>query len=513
MRLFRRALIVAHRYLGLAAGVVVAMWFATGIVMMYAGGMPRLAPEVRLDRLPDIDFARVRVTPHEAAKRAQISGTPNRTVLLSVMDRPAYRFSGRRAATIFADTGELLTPMSLAQSRAVASRFMGVPEERLRHVATIGSPDQWTLGQDSQMPQHKFRVDADAQEEIYVSPRIGEVTMITTRRSRMLAWMGTIPHWLYFAPLRTNRPLWFRTVVWTATLCCVLAVFGLILAVLQFRRTRPFRLAASIPYAGLLRWHYIAGGIFGLFTLTWAFSGLLSMEPYAWTNAAGIELRRDAFTGGSVDLAQFSAVGSAAWQRHLMGRAIKEVEFVRIQDANYYRVDQARPDKSEGDRGQVLIDADTLERRQEPFSNESLIRRLEAAIPNIPMTEAKMLSAYDAYYYSRGRQAPLPVLRVKLADPAETWLYIDPEMSEVVGSVHRWGRVERWLYKGHAQSGLSFLVQQATSVGHWHDRSVTRRFRDHCAGPDGRNQASLSQYAHDHESRVACRNPCDRLLC
>ena len=91
------------------------------------------------------------------------------------------------------------------------------------------------------MPLHKFRVDDDEGTELYVSPQTGEVTMLTTRRSRALAWIGTIPHWLYFAALRANQPLWYRIVVWTSALACVLAVLGLILGVTQFRRAKPFR--------------------------------------------------------------------------------------------------------------------------------------------------------------------------------------------------------------------------------------------------------------------------------
>ena len=34
----------------------VVMWFATGITMMYAGGMPRLTPEMRLEKLPSLDL-------------------------------------------------------------------------------------------------------------------------------------------------------------------------------------------------------------------------------------------------------------------------------------------------------------------------------------------------------------------------------------------------------------------------------------------------------------------------
>jgi hypothetical protein len=86
--------------------------------------------------------------------------------------------------------------------------------------------------------------------------------------------------------------------------------------------------------------------------------------------------------------------------------------------------------------------------REEPFSVESLMARLQAALPDEKVVEQTLLTEYDDYYYSRGSQTPLPVLRVKYADPAQTWIYVDPEMSRVLGTVPKLARVERWLYNG-----------------------------------------------------------------
>ena len=139
---------------------------------------------------------------------------------------------------------------------------------------------------------------------------------------------------------------------------------------------------------------------------------------------------------------------AAAWDRTLGGRAIKEVEFVRIQDDPYYvvRLAAEQPaadaasrapsstvcrDRTQSSPTGCVVNARTLEIRREPFSVESLVRRLKAAVPDAPIVETTLLSDYDSYYYSRGRQTPLPVLRVKFADPDRTWVYIDPEMSQL----------------------------------------------------------------------------------
>src|SRR5262245_53078434 len=126
MKVVRKCLILTHRYFGIALSLPVTMWFGSGIVMMYAGGMPGLTPQLRLERLPPLDLTRIQLTPAEAANRAgQVGttrtgepvgrgGTAGRTQLLTVMDRPAYRIGG---TTVFADTGELLRGIDVDQSR------------------------------------------------------------------------------------------------------------------------------------------------------------------------------------------------------------------------------------------------------------------------------------------------------------------------------------------------------------------------------------------------------------
>jgi len=474
----RKYLILTHRYFGIALSLLVVVWFASGIVMMYAGGMPRLTPQLRLERLPALDLERVRLTPADAAERAATADTaprsagraggPARTTLLTVMERPAYRIGG---TTVFADTGEVLRGVDVDQSRTIAARFMSLPAEQIHFDRTLTRIDQWTIGQSRALPLHRFRVDDGNGTELYVQPRSGEVTTLTTRRSRTLAWIGTIPHWLYFAALREHQVVWYRIVVWTSAAACLLAVMGLVLAAILIKRPVPFRLAKAIPYSGWLRWHYVTGAVFGIFTVTWAFSGLLSMEPFAWTNATGLQVPRDTFTGGPADLSRFGPMEPASWDKVLGGRAIKEVEFARIQDEHYYVVRLAADahtaqrrerlhqpyyvtGRAESDR--VLVSAGTLAVRSGPFNTTSLIDRLHAALPSAPIVESSVLTDYDSYYYSRGRQTPLPVLRVKFGDPAETWVYVDPEMSQVLAAIHRLNRVERWLYNGLHSLDFSF---------------------------------------------------------
>ena len=69
----RKWLILSHRYVGLALGLLFVVWFASGIGMIYARGMPSLTEELRLERLERLDLESVRVMPVEAAERSNRS--------------------------------------------------------------------------------------------------------------------------------------------------------------------------------------------------------------------------------------------------------------------------------------------------------------------------------------------------------------------------------------------------------------------------------------------------------
>jgi uncharacterized iron-regulated membrane protein len=437
VRFLRKSLILIHRYLGIVLSVPFVVWFVSGIAIIYSRQMPTLTPEARIAHLTPLDPGRIRFSPAEAAAKAEMGGPPKQATLLTILGRPAYRFSSGYPVTIFADTGELLV-MNAARAAEAARLFTGVPADGLHAVDVLTSADQWTIGQGRSMPLHKFTVDDDDHTELYVSEQTGEVTVLTTRSSRALAWVSAIPHWLYFRAIRTRPQVWRQLVLWMSGLGIISALIGLVLGVIQYRRRPP-----HIPYTGWLRWHYITGLIFGLFTLTWVFSGFLSMEPWYWASDGGLGPgMEESLAGDSLDLSKFSsALPQTADAR--------EVEYLTIQGDAYYRIQTGAPDT-------VLVSASSLQVRKELFSTESLIQRLTEPNPNVKVAESSLLQDYDSYYYSFNRKAPLPVLRVKFDDPDSTWFYVDPRMSTIVGRAHRRERLQRWIYHGLHSLDFSF---------------------------------------------------------
>ena len=459
--LLRRWLIWTHRYVGIPLSALFVLWFVSGIVMMYTGGMPELSPAARLERRADVDVSRVRLTPAAAAERGGISQPPTEATLLSVLGRPAYRFDG---VTVFADAGERLPPLGPDTAREAARRFTGAPLSAIAHERLVVTPDQWMLIAQQFLPAHKLRVSDGAGTEIYVAQRTADVAMVTTRRSRAVAWLGAIPHWFYLPALRNDRPLWEAVIVWTSAVGCLVAITGLLLGVTQFRWRRAHRGQRRVPYAGWLRWHYLSGVVFGLVTLTWVFSGMLSVQPFAWMTVEDLRVPSGALNGGPLELADFPPIDRAAWDRATSGRAVKEVALLRIDGEPHYEVRPGRvPRGLAGGNGheRLVVDARTLAPRSAPLDADVLVGRLRTALPATPVAGASLIESYDGYYYGRGPdRPPLPVVRIRLADPLETWIYVDPAVGRLVLNVHRYSRLERWLFNGLHSLDFTFWYER-----------------------------------------------------
>jgi len=454
----RKLVILIHRYLGIGLALVFVLWFASGFAIIYTGGMPTLTEHERLTRLPNLDLESISIAPSQAEQLVRASSVPK---LTTVMGRSAYQFSGNNGGIVFADDGSILSS-SMISSRQIISDFTGAEDNAIERIGRIEEIDQWTIGLRGELPLEKFRVVDDARTEVYVSPRWGQVILVTTSVDRFLAWIGAIPHWLYFVDLRRNTALWSDVVIWLSSLGSILASLGIVLIFTQLRSTIPFSFSKAIPYNGILRWHYITGLCFGLVTLTWVFSGLLSMDPYEWTRARGLTIDRSLLQGGDIELQRFDKLNQQATQNEiydsLAGAELKEIEFKRLQGDYYIGAVKSDSDSTWG-FGRQLIRLDDLETKQDLFDTGYIIEQLgESQAASIG--SADILREYDSYYYSRnsaqGPSKPLPVLRVRFDDSVGSSLYVDLNSSEVVFQSNASRRMERWLYNGFHSLDFGF---------------------------------------------------------
>ena len=119
---------------------------------------------------------------------------------------------------------------------------------------------------------------------------------------------------------------------------------------------------------------------------------------------------------GDLNLSAFPAMDAGAWKQVLGQVAPKEITFLRIQGDPYYLVSGVEEKSllvraNKGQTGENLFHLEeqaSLEVRRRPFSVESLMSRVQQAVPNVPIVESTLLSEYDSYYYSNDGSRPLP---------------------------------------------------------------------------------------------------------
>ena len=91
------------------------------------------------------------------------------------------------------------------------------------------------------------------------------------------------------------------------------------------------------------------------------------------------------------------------------------------------------------------------------FDDDAVLSAAREAMPGVEIEDASWLREYDSYYYDRRATKPLPVLRVRYADPQRTWLYFDPLHGLISLKQERLARLNRWLYHGLHNLDFPFL--------------------------------------------------------
>jgi len=449
----KRSLIVVHRWLGVALCLVFLIWFPSGIGMMY-WSYPGVSAQDRLERSPALDPSTIKLSPEEAFKT--LGGDPPGQIRLNTFDgRPVYRFGGRGGQQIvYADTGDeqLEVPMEMVHRAAAIWTGQPVAAATIEEMTDV---DQWTLQSRIRDLAPLYKFSWPNGEQVYISGNTGEVEQYTTTASRWGASVSAVPHWLYFTPLRKHGAEWSRFVIWTSAIGTGASLLGIVVGVWMYSPSKKYRNAGTptaIPYRGQKRWHTISGLVFGLGAATWAFSGLLSMDPFP--------RRTNRPIGGGDQIGRFSPNAPRSVQAALRGRVrldafarkhptaalaqlgdleVKELELTAAAGTPAYLATL-----EDGATRFVPIDGEPIDSLT-PERITEVVRR--AAGPN-GLAEIRTIDQYDMYYLDRRREKPLPVVLARLNDEGGTRYYIDPKTARVVGSYSARNWMSRWAYHG-----------------------------------------------------------------
>jgi len=486
---WRKLLIYSHRWLGIVVGVVFVAWCVSGIVLMYYG-IPHLTAGERLMRLPVLDVSTVRVSPEEAAK--QLPARPFRVRISMHGNRPVYRFNtGRvfgRWTLIYADTGERVPPLDRNASMEWLQRYL--PEAQLlRYDTRLEHPDTFTRlpALQTHFPLHRIAVGDGAGTEYYVSEQSDEAVMKTDRLTRFLGVAGYITHTFFFF---RQQSWWSALLQWLSWIGLGMCLTGAVIGVWRYGlspRYRHKRIASHSPYVGWMKWHHYADLIFGVFTITWVFSGLASLdvlpgihETFYTKGQMALGARSVQGETSALDLSSLTVprlqVAVATVFRSFVP---KELELLQFGGEPYLIAYRAPTPDTVGqwssrsamdfitptpDGEHVLVSPLQPDRVLDRFDNETMMRVAREAMPGAGVRDAAWLNDYDDYYYKTVSSfdlglprlaKPLPVLRVRFDDPSETWLYLTASPGQML-KVEREDRANRWGYYG--LHGLDFAM-------------------------------------------------------
>lgn len=453
----RKSLIFFHRWLGVGFCLLFLLWFASGTILMY-WDYPGVSAADRLRREPALDGSRILLLPGEAYNRLQIS-EPSDQVRLGTFDgRPVYKFvSHGHQWVVYADNGQEQSEFPPQMTLRIAAAWTAQPPGNAK-LEDNTEEDQWTVAGQFRALRPIRKYSWPDGEEVYVSTMTGDVVQYTTRASRMGAYFGAIPHWLYFTPLRKHDRKWSRLVVWASGLGTVTAILGITIGVWMYSPSKRFRDAgtfSSIPYTGPKRWHLILGLLFGPVACTWVFSGMLSVDPFP-------QLQSGSSHGADVRLAEALrvvpprlAAFDAKPPREAIRQAgsdfeVKELELTAFAGEPFYLA-TAAPQQT---RVIPVRGAPTAE-----FDRAKVIEVLRTTAQPTELTQVRLVTEYESYYLDRHDRLPLPVIFVQLNDSQHSMYYVDPKTARIVHSYNYHSRWNRWLYHGLHSIDLPWLYK------------------------------------------------------
>lgn len=431
------AIVLLHRWLGIASCLLFAMWFASGIVMHFVP-FPSLTEAERFAGLVPVERTQPVMAVADAVVASGIADA-TRVRLIQRSDGPVYIVSGpSRVRAIRASDGADASVESADVALAIVrehARSRGLDAAQAAIVARADY-DQWTVpdGFDRHRPLFRIALGDAAGTDLYVSSLTGEVVLDTTRSERGWNLAGSVLHWIYPTILRRDWALWDR-VVWTLSLLALIA--AALGAVLGIARIRLRGGVIGSPYRGWHALHHIVGLVATAFVLSWIFSGWLSMD------------HGRLFSRGQLSPAEAGVINrSPDWNTAPLADrkqlAVREIEWFAF-DGKVYRRERTELAK------QVLV-RPAGERQGSLSAQEvgGLVTRLAAGCG------APAALADNDDYAARSIVPGAPVYRSRCGD---LWFDIDAADGSVLQRLDASRRAYRWFYS--ALHTLDFPVLMA----------------------------------------------------
>lgn len=429
-----RCLHLGHRWLGIVLGLMLVLWFVSGLVMLFVA-RPQLDEAERLAGLPVLADSAIRVSPEAAWQALGLPDEPQSIRLNAAGGRPAYRIlANKQWHAVDAENGRIFEVPDAGMARHLVSQHAGTTAIITASAIDL---DQWTVYRRFDALRPFWQVELADGRHYYVSTRSGEVALDTSPGERAWNWIGSVVHWIYITPLRQNTPLWRNIVLWSSFLALLLSISGLWLGWQRLRLRAPYSDGRWTPYrTGWKRWHHVLGLTGGLILMTWLLSGWLSLAPVGLAGGASKPGRAQ-----TLRVQQLTALPEPAANR-------LEIEWLALGEA-LVRIEK-------------YTDGTRISLNQQPAKPQLSLAEIEAAVSGLnagAIRDAQWLAVPDTRYFPlRHHPRSFPVARLELADADASVLYISPCNGRIEVISNRHDFAHRWLYQGLHRLDIPVLV-------------------------------------------------------
>lgn len=410
-----------HKILGIILSILFIMWFLSGIVLMYHS-----FPKVNeLDREKKFNLLHEK-SPHinDYIDLLELKDSIFSTIkIYNEFGKDICLFKTKDSSYY------INNPLDLRQNDSncvsIAKKWVG---GEIIKIDTLSSLDTWIPFDKylSKLPIYKFYFNDTDKHQVYIASKSKQVIQRTTQKDRFWAKLGAIPHWIYFYQLRQHRELWINSVIILSFLGTIMVIIGLILGC-KFYKTK----YVKTNY----RWHKYLGLTFGVFTLTWIFSGMMSLcSVPTWITG----LSKKQITHFS-PYENYSVTDFKLDYRGVINKTkAKSIEWVKIYGIPTYIV------LTEKDQ-LLYIDARNDSTIQALNINDRIIKSFFDK-NRFKIKDLKLISEYDNFYIDVKEKLPLPVYKVSLNDNADSHIYIDP-LSDKYSVKNKITKIHFILYK------------------------------------------------------------------
>lgn len=358
--------------------------------------------------------------------------------LQSYANKPFFEVSsGKNSNRFFAGSSvEIETTPSYEQIQEYAQRWNAAAITR---VDTLRELDQWIpFGHlRKEFPIYKFYFSDEDKHQLYISSQTGDALQFTDKNNRFWAWIGAIPHWVYFTSLRQNSQLWVDVVVWLSGIGSLMCLTGIILGIrsyiVQYRKSKKL----ATPYKKFIyKWHHILGFVFGIFVFTFVFSGMMSLAnvPQWIVKVHDSDIEKKLYTPEPIRLQNYVLNYHKIFDKY--PNEVKSIEWASFGDKPIYKVVI--------NNRLVAIDASSDEVKDLLLDKQDIKNRL-TAIHSDSVT-VTLMPEYDNYYVGLSDHLPLPVYKAEINDADGSTYYINPKNANT-RYFNTNTKVRRWSYQ------------------------------------------------------------------